>query len=135
MNIKSWIKSAYVTYIGKPSFLSSGGLAPPIKEGKPPGSVVSHIGSIAHFPNMSNYIFFKVHGLPSSADKLPSCPDAPGRSVSAMLFLYHSHLAFSVVLCASVYHGNNCPFHKFCIIVFHGFISFSGVLFSFVVTI
>ena len=27
--IPIWIRSEYVTYIGKPSFLSSGGLAPP----------------------------------------------------------------------------------------------------------
>ena len=43
MKIPIWIRSEYVTYIGKPSFLSSGGLAPPKMEGKPPGSVVSHM--------------------------------------------------------------------------------------------
>jgi len=36
MKIPIWIKSEYVTYISKPSFLSSGGLAPPMVEGKPP---------------------------------------------------------------------------------------------------
>ena len=48
MKIPIWIKSEYVTYIGKPSFLSSGGLAPPKMEGKPPGSVVSHMAIISH---------------------------------------------------------------------------------------
>ena len=33
MKIPIWIRSEYVTYIGKPSFLSSGGLAPPKKMG------------------------------------------------------------------------------------------------------
>ena len=36
MKIPIWIRSEYVTYIGFPSFLSSGGVSPPIKEGRPP---------------------------------------------------------------------------------------------------
>ena len=58
--------SAYVT-IGKPSFLSSGGLAPPRMEGKPPGSVVSHIAIIRQGPLVwqQNYVLFQIRAFPS----------------------------------------------------------------------
>lgn len=58
--------SAYVT-IGKPSFLSSGGLAPPKMEGKPPGSVVSHIAIIRQVPLVwqQNYVLFQFRVFPS----------------------------------------------------------------------
>lgn len=45
MSKQNWISSTYVI-IGCPSFLSSGGLAPPKKEGKPPGSLIPHVGII-----------------------------------------------------------------------------------------
>ena len=56
MSIPIWIKSEYVT-IGIALLFSSGGLSPSEKsEGKPPGSVVSHEGSIA-YPSMSGNQF------------------------------------------------------------------------------
>ena len=57
MSIPIWIKSEYVT-IGIALLFSSGGLSPSEKsEGKPPGSVVSHMGSIAYAHVFDNYKF------------------------------------------------------------------------------
>lgn len=56
MNVQNKKKSSYVI-TGNPSFLPSGGLAPPIKEGKPPGSMVSHAQSIAYDFHVFNNIF------------------------------------------------------------------------------
>lgn len=58
MNIPIWIKSEYVTYIGNPSFLSSGGSAPPVKEGKPPW--------LSGFP-------WTNHSIPARGLQLHSC--------------------------------------------------------------
>ena len=63
MNIKSWIKSEYVTYIGN-ALLSFFGLeGQPLRkmEGKPPlGSLVSHRESIAEYLLCSNIFFMKI---------------------------------------------------------------------------
>lgn len=57
MSIPIWIKSEYVT-IGNPPFFRLEGFKPSEKsEGKPPGSVVSHTGSISYLPLSGNILF------------------------------------------------------------------------------
>ena len=48
MNIQNWNMSAYVTYISNALLSFVWRVAPPIKEGKPPGSLVSHERSISY---------------------------------------------------------------------------------------
>ena len=90
MNIPIWTKSWYVTYIGLPSFLSSGGLAPPKWEGRPPLCALTfRIASIAHsFRLLNHIILFSLSVLANTAF-IPLSYNSPLNYFQCLRSLFH----------------------------------------------